>query len=78
MFARERFVVVAMDVTGTVEQVTGEIRESGGKAYPLTGDVTDECTGNEAVAVAEQTYSGIDFLTAAKDSARRIPDEGTL
>jgi NAD(P)-dependent dehydrogenase (short-subunit alcohol dehydrogenase family) len=62
MVVRECFVVVALDVTGTVEKITGEIRESGGKAYPLTGDVTDECTWHEAVAVAGQTCGGIDVL----------------
>ena len=53
MLAREHFVVVALDVAEAVQDVAGEIRESGGTAYPLTGDVTDESTWHEAVALAD-------------------------
>jgi NAD(P)-dependent dehydrogenase (short-subunit alcohol dehydrogenase family) len=51
MLAREHFVVVALDVAEAVQDVAGEIRESGGTAYPLTGDVTDESTWHDRPGV---------------------------
>jgi NAD(P)-dependent dehydrogenase (short-subunit alcohol dehydrogenase family) len=64
MLAREHFVVVALDVAEAVQDVVGEIRESGGTAYPLTGDVTDESTWHEAVALAEEACGGLDALVS--------------
>ncbi|MBJ7328901.1 MAG: NAD(P)-dependent oxidoreductase [Solirubrobacteraceae bacterium] len=47
---------------GTIHTAADEIREAGGKALPILGDVRDEAQVDAAVAKTVETFGGIDIV----------------
>lgn len=44
-----------------LESLTAELREAGGRAVALAGDVRDECYAAELVALAQDEFGGLDI-----------------
>jgi citronellol/citronellal dehydrogenase len=60
---------------GTIYTAAQEIQDAGGKALPLSVDVRDEESVQEAVDIAVETFGGIDILV---NNASAISLTGTL
>ncbi|MCG8419082.1 MAG: glucose 1-dehydrogenase [Proteobacteria bacterium] len=64
-FAREGAAVVCLDINEQrVQVISDEIRRAGGRALALTGDVAQEQTAIDAVAIAQQELGGLHILVS--------------
>lgn len=63
-FAAEGAGVVLLDVSEKVAETTGGIREDGGRAVAVTGDVSDEEAWASAVGVARAEFGPVGVLVA--------------
>jgi len=64
-----------IDITSNGESVASEIREAGGKAIYIQGDVTDNAQIERCMAQIAEEFGGIDFLVNNAGISDQIPFE---
>ena len=74
--AREGAAVIVADIKGdTAEAVASEIRKGGGQAVASITDVSDEEAVRRMVALAVDTFGGLDVLHNNASDFRLLPDD---
>jgi NAD(P)-dependent dehydrogenase (short-subunit alcohol dehydrogenase family) len=69
--------VVIIDLSGAAETVAARVREEGGQALFLAGDVSDEGTWNRAVLAAEEAFGPVDVLVSNAYTVEVAPAHAT-
>ena len=64
-FAKEGAAVICMDINEeSANQTTAKIREDGGKAIAMVGDVSQESAAEDAVKLAVDSFGGLNVLVS--------------